>query len=167
MLLHIIVFCLIGTFNVHCLSETKLQTICPTGWLAYGDHCYLYVRDAKTFNESETYCMSLSNPMRSGHLASVENRQEQNFMLNYVNSVKGGRFWIGFTDQQSEGPFTWTDGTSSMFTSWAEGEPNNWGGNQRCAFNLYLSGAWVDTECNQQKSSICKMVGLKISCLTL
>ena len=94
MLLHIIVFCLIGTFNVHCLSETKSQTICPTGWLAFEDHCYLYVRDAKTFNEAETYCMSLSNPMRSGHLASVENRQEQNFMLNYVNSVKGVDFGL-------------------------------------------------------------------------
>ena len=165
MLLHIIVFCLIGTFNVHCLSETKSQTICPTGWLAFGDHCYLYVRDTKKFNEAETYCMSLSNPMRSGHLASVENRQEQNFMLDYVNSVKGGEFWIGFTDQQSEGLYTWTDGTSSLFTFWGRGEPNNNEGNQNCAL-LYLNGAWDDTECNQRKSFMCKMVGLKISCLT-
>ncbi|XP_071786543.1 macrophage mannose receptor 1-like [Asterias amurensis] len=157
-------FCLIGTVNVHCLSETKSQTICPPGWLAFEDHCYLYVRDAKTFNEAETYCMSLSNPMRSGHLASVTNRQEQNFMLNYVNSVEGSGFWtcwIGFTDQQSEGLYTWTDGTSSLFTFWGQGEPNNNEGNQHCAL-LYLNGAWDDTECNQRKSFMCKMVETRL-----
>ena len=109
--------------------------------------------------------MSLSNPMRSGHLASVENRQEQNFMLDYVNSVKGGGFWIGFTDQQSEGLYTWTDGTSSLFTFWGRGEPNNNEGNQNCAL-LYLNGAWDDTECDSQKEFMCKMNGFRRYCPT-
>ncbi len=166
LLLHMIVFCLVGTFNFHCLSETKLQTRCPPAWLAFEDHCYLYVREAKTFNEAETHCMSLSKPRRSAHLVSVENQQENNFMIDCIQAIGTGDFWIGFTDQQSEDLYTWTDGTSSQFTNWDTNQPNNAERNQHCAY-IKSNGKWNNKECSSLKSYMCKKNGFKISCLTL
>jgi hypothetical protein len=35
--------------------------------------------------------------------------------------------WIGYTDQDVEGTWTWADGSSSLFTNWHPIEPDNFG----------------------------------------
>ena len=39
-------------------------------------------------------------------------------------------FWIGLNDRDTEGTFTWSDGTPLDFTSWWGGQPNNHGSGQ-------------------------------------
>ena len=33
--------------------------------------------------------------------------------------------WIGYNDIDNEGTFVWDDGSTSTYTNWADGEPND------------------------------------------
>ncbi len=81
-----------------------------------------------------------------GHLASIDDAGENEFVRTSVLSFDGAdrRGWIGFTDQASEGNFTWSDGTPTAFTNWSGGEPNNSGGLENYA-EMFGNGFWNDT----------------------
>ncbi len=59
------------------------------------------------------------------NLATINDAGENNAVRNGLLAFGFARGWIGFTDRSSEGNFTWVDGSTSTFTSWAPGEPNN------------------------------------------
>ncbi|MGE3703762.1 MAG: lectin-like protein, partial [Vicinamibacterales bacterium] len=54
------------------------------------------------------------------------------------------RGWIGFTDQDSEGNFVWSNGEPVVYTNWAPGEPNNANGIENYAEMLGSNGQWND-----------------------
>ena len=60
--------------------------------------------------------------------------------------ITQSRCWIGFSDINSEGTFTWADGSGVTYTRWNSGEPNNSGGNEDCA-ELYSHSYWNDAPC--------------------
>ncbi len=61
-----------------------------------------------------------------GHLATISSRAEDSFIANTV----GGTAWIGFTDRDSEGVFTWLNGEPVTYVNWCIGQPDNWRSNQ-------------------------------------
>lgn len=80
--------------------------------------------------DSEAYAVSLGH-----HLVTVNSGAENDFLYdtfgieNYGNGNTYG-LWIGFTDQDVEGTFTWTSGEPVTYTNWSSGEPNNSQGNE-------------------------------------
>nr|XP_027231237.1 C-type mannose receptor 2-like [Penaeus vannamei] len=56
-----------------------------------------------------------------GVLASITSEDEQAFVSGLLNSSA----WIGLSDQETEGEFTWEDGSPFNYDSWEEGEPDN------------------------------------------
>ena len=57
-------------------------------------------------------------------------------------------WWIGYTDEDSEGNFEWVSGSSSGYTNWNSGEPNDAGfGGEDCAVLSYFGGDWNDLPC--------------------
>ena len=56
-----------------------------------------------------------------GHLVTIGDQAENDLVL----SLSGGRAWIGFTDQASEGDFVWVTGEPVTYTNWNAGEPND------------------------------------------
>lgn len=66
-------------------------------------------------------------------------------------------FWIGFTDQDLEGTFTWKhNNENSEYTNWGAGEPNN-GGNEDCAVIPSPLYKWNDDKCSYLMMSVCEM----------
>ena len=162
----VIILCIIMKLSCQPVMGMNRKTACPPPWLGYDNYCYLYVMETKTFHEAETHCLSLSTSWKSAHLASVESHKENDFMLDYANAVnKGEYFWIGYNDEQSEDHFTWTDGSSTVFTRWYSGEPNNDGTGQNCVI-YYRSGKWNDRGCSALYRFMCKMKGVKLFCPT-
>lgn len=62
-----------------------------------------------------------------GHLATVNDALENDWIRtqwqNYNNTPTD--LWIGFNDAAIEGTFVWADGSTSTYTNWDAGEPNN------------------------------------------
>ena len=68
-------------------------------------------------------------------------------------------YWIGLSDQDTEGSFIWANGNHALYTKWTPGEPNNIHGNQHCGImsnNGWSAGRWDDTECSRQYPYICE-----------
>ncbi|QSQ12537.1 lectin-like protein [Myxococcus landrumensis] len=72
--------------------------------------------------------------------------------LANVISGTSNSVWINFTDRYQEG--TWG---VDRYANWSAGEPNNAGGNERCAETL-PNGAWNDTACSDLRRHACKRV---------
>ncbi|XP_046905844.1 C-type lectin domain family 4 member M-like isoform X2 [Hypomesus transpacificus] len=93
-----------------------LESPCPLGWWRFSSSCYHISTEAKSWAESRQDCKS-----KGADLVVIDSREEQAFL-----HIFGKRVWIGLTDSEKEGTWTWLDGkliNPSKF--WADGEPND------------------------------------------
>ena len=69
-------------------------------------------------------------------------------------------FWfLGLSDEASEGQFVWTDGTEPAYTNWFSGEPNDGGDGEDCTAVRPLSGygyQWIDMSCDTEADYLCE-----------
>jgi len=88
-----------------------------------------------------------------GDLASIHTDS----MNDYFYSLTDGssHYWIGFSDQETEGTFVWADGSCSDFTQWNDGEPNQMG-DEDCTTFWSESPRWNDWNCGSQAGYICQ-----------
>ena len=130
---------------------------CRNGWDSFGDHRYckhdiLNIFPGMAWNDSRLVCQSYG-----GDLLSITSQVEQRFITSRLKpGFKSLPFyWIGFTDEGNEGNWRWIDGSETKFTNWNFHQPNNWKGNENCAFiNPY--GKWADNDCAREFGFICK-----------
>ena len=74
-----------------------------------GDHCYRLFNEMKSWDDAERFCQG----QHGGHLAAVTNQE----IHDYINS-KGRDMWVGGTDKQHEGVWSWSDCSDWGFTKW-------------------------------------------------
>ena len=77
------------------------------------------------------------------YLATVGSMEENDFIKSLLSTGVASRshYWLGGTDQVTEGTYQWIDGTAFSYTNWWGGEPNNAGNEDFIAMDL-RSGAW-------------------------
>ncbi|XP_047461485.1 C-type lectin-like [Mugil cephalus] len=112
---------------------------------------FVLINSTITWTQAQNYC-------RTHHtdLASVRTMTENQRVKELVPS--GRSAWIGlFRDS-----WKWTDGRSSTFNYWADGEPH--GNQENCAFaNFENSGKWGDWTCDKKIAFICYNGKLRFS----
>jgi len=114
----------------------------------YNGKCYYHNSDSLSRNSAEAACETLG-----GTLASITSAD----MNSELVSLAGGNsVWIGLSDQSTEGTYVWEDGSEPTYTSWASGEPNDYGGAEDCV-EMWSSGNWNDDSCSDNKESICEL----------
>ncbi|XP_069977455.1 macrophage mannose receptor 1 [Penaeus vannamei] len=109
--------------NAHC-GDVKLfmcsrpapAPTCEGGWQLHESSCYRVSEITASWTEAKDSCIGLG-----GVLASITSEDEQAFVSGLLNSSA----WIGLSDQETEGEFTWEDGSPFNYDSWEEGEPDN------------------------------------------
>ncbi|XP_048084339.1 ladderlectin-like [Alosa alosa] len=152
---------LCGLMMVVIAGETEVRSIrnvtymhaCPYSWFHYGTRCFRFVHTARTWAESEQYCV-----MIGGNLASVHNKKEYNFIKDLVRRhTHDSRItWIGGYDALQEGLWLWSDGSRFDYTHWYPGEPNNYGKREHClVINFKDLRGWNDGQCSDRFSSVC------------
>ncbi|XP_032364552.1 macrophage mannose receptor 1 isoform X2 [Etheostoma spectabile] len=96
-----------------------------------------------SWTRAQNYC-------RTHHtdLASVRNMAENQKIQGMLRQT----VWIGlFRD-----PWKWSDGSSSSFSFWKTGQPDNKNPNQTCvAADFSQSGAWEGWPCDMERAFIC------------
>jgi len=103
---------------------------------------YLNNESAYIVVEGPTWEEAQANAqLLGGHLVTINDALENSFVHDIVLS-RNEWLWIGFTDANSEGTWSWASGEPVTFTSW-QGYPNNaWGGQDYAV--MYGDGNWDD-----------------------
>lgn len=82
----------------------------------------------------------------NGHLATITSAEENNFVSALANVSSAS--WIGLFNTGRPGRFRWVTNEDLVYTNWAPGEPNNYGGDKNNVLEPYVSmyknGAWND-----------------------
>jgi hypothetical protein len=99
---------------------------------AANNHVYYSLR-AKTWQNAELEAVSLG-----GHLATIRNTNEQEFVYTNFASIGGTNrlLWIGLNDLAVKGTYQWVSAEDSTYRNFAVGEPNNANGGE------YVVGIW-------------------------
>ena len=132
--------------------------IIPSNAFSYnGNYYYIYSNIGDDWEEAKKYCETLG-----GHLAVINNSAENTAVFNYMNSQGYDSAYFGLSNTIKAGTWNWVDGNQITYTNWADGEPNNEGGNENYAMFYYkfTDGKWNDG--NPQKdpaSFICEWEG--------
>lgn len=93
-------------------------------------------------------------------MVSIADRRE-NLKLHTILDRIGldETVWIGASDRQGEGYFTWVDNTELAFTDWYVNEPNNHEGHEDCVHlhDKSKGRKWNDLSCSARMAFACKV----------
>ncbi|NXW69030.1 MRC1 protein, partial [Hirundo rustica] len=135
---------------------------CKKGWRRYGTYCYFIGHVPATFSEANTTCEG-----EEGYLATdfglrfhlclydVFYRYEQAYLTSLVGLRPEKYFWLGLSDVQDQGIFSWANGEAVSFTHWGAGMPGN---NPGCVAMRTgtAAGLWDVLHCETKQKYICK-----------
>jgi hypothetical protein len=71
-----------------------------------------------SWNNAESNAIALG-----GNLVTINDAAEEAWLRSTFSGTT--RYWIGFTDSETEGTWKWSSGENSTYVNWNPGEPNN------------------------------------------
>ncbi|MFT3909366.1 MAG: HYR domain-containing protein [Ferruginibacter sp.] len=119
------------------------------GYTVLGDfngHKYYLSTNAVTWQQAKTAAAAIG-----GKLVSVTTAGEMNFLAAFNK-----RFWIGLTDEVTEGTYIWSSGEPYSYTNWNAGEPNN-SGNEDYIEMFGIDGKWNDLPASSTNPYVVEM----------
>ncbi|XP_048021426.1 LOW QUALITY PROTEIN: macrophage mannose receptor 1-like [Megalobrama amblycephala] len=127
--------------------------ICYSGKYTSTSHQYHFVSESKTWTEAQRYCRQ-----NYTDLATIDNMEEMNRLINTVNGSYSGSAWIGLYDDVNSWRWSLEDNDFYQegerdFRNWYH-EPNNDGGKQLCVYMDYY-GKWYDLSCDNTLPFVC------------
>ncbi|XP_050948618.1 macrophage mannose receptor 1-like [Labeo rohita] len=114
---------------------------------------YHFVNESMSWTEAQRYCRQ-----NYTDLATIDNMEEMNRLINTVNGSYNGSAWIGLYDDVNSWRWSLEDNVFYQegerdFRNWYH-EPDNRGGNEMCVFMNY-DGNWFDLPCDNILEFIC------------
>ena len=120
-------------------------------------HQYIHINTPSTWTDAKTNADTMVLNGMQGYLATVTSAAENTFInTNYTNL----RSWIGASDAEQEGQWTWVDGpeygtlfssgnlpstpVAGQYANWAGGEPNNALDDENYAVMNWFGPQWND-----------------------
>jgi len=125
------------------------------GYLEIGnDGLYMVSSSSRSWTDAQRDCTS-----KLGYLVEFASKEEQDEVVSFLETSNShlNIFWLGGRDHSTEGNFVWEHSQTPMndgFSSWREGEPNNYGQGEDCV--EYTDGLWNDVDCDESRHYICK-----------
>lgn len=99
---------------------------------------YLLLNDALYWSEAKKAAENMG-----GHLVTITSSDEQKTVQNLISGAGRPGYFIGGTDEGSEGSFQWVTGEPMAYTNWHSDNPDNWDGNENY-MEMLSSGLWND-----------------------
>ena len=91
---------------------------------------------------------------RGGHLATITSEDEWHAIQKWAGNLPS-TYWLGGTDEKTEGVWEWITKEAWSFTKWAKNEPNNLGNEdflQTWGPSISGNRAWNDNQFNENKN---------------
>ncbi|XP_058271529.1 macrophage mannose receptor 1-like [Hemibagrus wyckioides] len=127
--------------------------LCYSTMSAASSHQYHFVNENKTWTEAQRYCRE-----NYTDLATIDNMEEMNTLLNTVNGSYSGLAWIGLYDDEDSWRWSLDDDAFYQegerdFRGW-EHQPDNSNGQELCV-SMNPKGEWFDRPCNYRMAFVC------------
>lgn len=115
--------------NIHSCDTINFccnyrDSSCKSDWSFYEGSCYIVIKTQQpvSWYQAQQTCYNIG-----GNLPTIATQQEDDFVIKMVCTHCSGhyQYYLGYHDKFNENTFVWLDGTSSSFTNWRQGEPNN------------------------------------------
>jgi hypothetical protein len=135
-----IVASLKGKLNSKILKDIEVIKKVAFTYVENG-HYYRSPNIKLTWSAAKDYCIQMG-----GHLATITSKEENDFVKsNIIDRIKGN-YWLGGTDEDSEGNWKWINKEGVLiYSNWYKGEPNNGGGKgEDYLIFWYAYGQWAD-----------------------
>ena len=125
--------------------------------ISYDGSDYLFVTAPRTWQDARAYCQA------NGYdLVTINSSAEEAFLEAEERNRGLYNWWIGLNDRSVEGAWSWS-ASSSSYTNWYPGEPNDYAANEDCALDRYRTGSgnieseqWNDDNCGLSYNFICE-----------
>jgi hypothetical protein len=110
--------------------------------VSYGT-TYVLVTTGATYQAASTFCKS-----QGMELASIPSEALASDLHSKVQAHIGpsGEYFVGGSDNTTEGTWTWANGQRWSYTRWAAGQPS--GGTAENCVVVVSGGSWHDGGCN-------------------
>ncbi len=123
--------------NAACPVDTAIAGFTYIGTF---DNSRYYHSNSSSYTWTQANTSAIAN---GGHLVAINDAAENTFL---ANNVVIPRFWIGLTDQNTEGVFTWSNGEPVTYTNWADFQPDNYLNQDYAVFRANGYDVWYDFE---------------------
>ena len=140
-------------------EPTALLNPCDEGWESFNDHCYLFVKVSKTWDDASAFCESMNSYSieltTDAEFEFIGELQHENFPYRYSS------FWIGATDRDNEGTFVYHHSKLHVPEKfWRLSQPDNKFGIENCAELLVDpvgGGTIYDQICHLTRHFYCEL----------
>jgi hypothetical protein len=107
---------------------------------------------ATSWEEARLACLGLGTD-----LAVLPTAEDNTEISTLVDAIYAESFWIGLSDLDEEGTWTWVDGSPLAYEdAWRSGEPNDYGTGEDCVHSNYNGvGGWNDFTCHSEQAFLC------------
>jgi len=125
---------------------------CKPNWTEVDSHCYLWSKIQLSWAEAETACMK-----EGGHLASITSKAMNDKISNETKTNHRGHtsMWIGGTDSEKEGTWTWSDCSEWKFELWMQVSEGNQPKKYDCVEFFREGVFWGDDDCTRNNYFLC------------
>ncbi|XP_068726517.1 macrophage mannose receptor 1-like [Montipora capricornis] len=125
---------------------------CQTGWNVFGQFCYQFNQDKKSWHAARLACVS-----QQAELASIHSPVEQAYITLEVAAygLDASSAWIGLNDKGVESEFKWSDSSNVEYTNWGAKQPDDWFSREDCV-HVRQDYRWNDLTCDSSLGYICK-----------
>ncbi|XP_042893958.1 CD209 antigen-like protein C [Penaeus japonicus] len=143
-------------------ATTATNPQCPPGFHVIYGRCVQFRTEIGTWKEMKNECFN-----EDAEMVKVDDENFMYYLVEFINDngLDGHRYWIGASDEDHEGTFTWTDGTEVKMGTpfWGDGgdqvqEPDV-GSSENCVGLAREDHFFFfDYPCDAKRSVICESV---------
>lgn len=139
-------------------ATTQAPKCADQAWTLYKGNCYYVspnwgLESRLSWFAARRKCLSVG-----ADLVSISSEGENNFLTTLLSSFYTRQYWIGLNQLDQEA-YVWSDNKPTVYVSWANNEPNDGYGAERCVDIGASHGHWIDDNCMATFGYICKRPG--------
>ncbi len=82
---------------------------------------YYTLTDAMVWEDAQAFAVN-----KGGYLTTVNDAEENAWIISLLKALNAsGRYWIGLTDKDNAGVYSWVNGETATYRNWCPGQPSN------------------------------------------